>query len=312
MSVENMIWVEKYRPKTIDECILPDSIKATFNSIIESGNMQNLLLTGSAGVGKTTIARALTEQMGYDTMVINASLDNGIDTLRTKVQQFASTKSMTGGLKVVIFDEADYLNPNSIQPALRGFIEAFHKNCRFIFTCNYKSRIIEPIHSRCTTIDFKIESKDKPKLAGAFFKRVTHILEAEHVSYDKKVVAELVSKHFPDFRRVLNELQRYSVGGTIDTGILLTLEETTFRELVTHMKDKNFTEVRKWVAKNDASIDEVFGTLYSSMSDHVDPSSIPQLVLIMADYGYKAAFVSNQEINMAAAFVEMMSAVKFK
>jgi DNA polymerase III delta prime subunit len=313
MAVKQYIWSEFYRPKTIAECILPADIKKTFTDIVESGTMQNLLLTGTAGVGKTTVALALAEEMGYDALVINASLDNGIDILRSKVQQFASSRSLSGNPKVVIFDEADYLNANSIQPALRGFIQTFHNNCRFIFTCNYKNRIIEPIHSRLTEVNFKIVAKDKPVLAGQFFKRLIHILTTENIEFDKKVVAELVSKHFPDLRKVLNELQRYSVGGVIDSGILLNIDESSYKELVGYLKDKNFTEVRKWVAKNsDSTSTEILGTLYNMMSDVMEPQSIPQAVMIIADYSYKSAFVSNQEINTTASLVEIMAGVKFK
>lgn len=313
MAVKQYIWSEFYRPKTIAECILPTDIKKTFTDIVESGTMQNLLLTGTAGVGKTTVALALAEEMGYDALVINASLDNGIDILRSKVQQFASSRSLSGNPKVVIFDEADYLNANSIQPALRGFIQTFHNNCRFIFTCNYKNRIIEPIHSRLTEVNFKIIAKDKPVLAGQFFKRLIHILTTENIEFDKKVVAELVSKHFPDLRKVLNELQRYSVGGVIDSGILLNIDESSYKELVGYLKDKNFTEVRKWVAKNsDSTSTEILSTLYNMMSEVMEPQSIPQAVMIIADYSYKSAFVSNQEINTTAALVEIMAGVKFK
>lgn len=313
MSLKNSMWVEKYRPVRVADCILPVDIKKSFQNIVDSGNMQNLMLTGTAGVGKTTIAKAMCDEMGCDTLVINASLDAGIDVIRSQVTQFASSLSMGGNTKVVIFDEADYLSPNSTQPALRGFIEAFHNNCRFIFTCNFKNRLIEPIHSRCTVIDFKITNKDKPSLAGQFFKRVCFILDEENITYDKKVVVELVTKHFPDFRRIINELQRYSASGTIDSGILLNVGEASYKELIGYMKEKNFNEVRKWVAKNgDASTSEIFGTLYDLLGDYIEPSSIPQVILILADYGYKASFVANQEINTLAALVEIMGSAKFK
>ena len=312
-SPKNALWVEKWRPRKVADCILPNETKQLFQDIIASGTMQNLLLTGTAGVGKTTVALALADEMGYDAKIINASLDNGIDTIRSEVTTFASRMSLGGNPKVVIFDEADYLNASSAQPALRGFIEAFHNNCRFIFTCNYKNRIIEPIHSRCTTIDFKIANTDKPVVAGQFMKRVCFILDQEGVKYDKKVVAEMVTKHFPDFRRVINELQRYSVGGTIDSGILLNVNESSYKELIEFMKVKNFNDVRKWVAKNsDASSTEVFRTLYDTLGDHIEPASIPQVILILADYSYKSGFVADQEINMLAALVEIMGTSKFK
>lgn len=313
MSLKNYLWTEKYRPTKISDCVLPNDIKKSFQNIVASGTMQNLLLTGTAGTGKTTIAKALCDEMGCDTLVINASLDSGIDVIRSQVTQFASSLSMGGNAKVVIFDEADYLNSNSTQPSLRGFIETFHNNCRFIFTCNFKNRLIEPIHSRCTVIDFKIASKDKPILAGQFLKRVCHILDKENITYDKKVVVELVTKHFPDFRRVINELQRYSASGTIDSGILLNVGEASYKELIGNMKDKNFTEVRKWVAKNsDASSTEIFRTLYDTIGESIEPQSIPQVILILADYSYKSGFVSDQEINTLAALVEIMGSSKFR
>lgn len=313
MSLKNSLWVEKWRPKTVKECVLPPDIKKSFQDIVDSGVMQNLLLTGTAGIGKTSIAKAMCDEMECDTLVVNASLDNGIDVIRSQVTQFASSLSMGGNSKVVIFDEADYLNANSAQPALRGFIETFHNNCRFIFTCNFKNRMIEPIHSRCTVIDFKIANKDKPSLAGQFLKRVCFILDEENVTYDKKVVAELVSKHFPDFRRVIGELQRYSASGTIDSGILLNVSEASYKELIASMKDKNFTEVRKWIAKNgDASSTEIFRTLYDLLTESMESASIPQAILILADYGYKASFVADQEINNIAAMVEIMGSCRFK
>lgn len=313
MSLKNSLWVEKYRPTKVSECILPADIKKDFQSIVDSGTMQNLLLTGTAGIGKTTIAKAMCDEMGCDTLIINASLDNGIDVIRSQVTQFASSLSMGGNSKVVIFDEADYLNPNSTQPSLRGFIESFHNNCRFIFTCNFKNRLIEPIHSRCTTIDFKIANKDKPKLAGQFFKRISTILENEGITYDEKVVVELITKHFPDFRRIINELQRYSSSGTIDSGILLNIGEASYKELFENLKNKNFNEVRKWVAKNsDASASEIFRTLYDMLNNNMVPASIPQAILIFADYGYKDAFCVDKEINITAAMVELMGSCQFK
>lgn len=309
----NFLWVEKYRPQTIDECILPESLKKTFKEFIESGQLPNFLFCGGAGVGKTTVAKALCNEIGAEYLFINGSEESGIDTLRTKIKNFASTISLTDSKKVVILDEADYLNPNSTQPALRAFIEEFSSNCRFIFTCNYKQKIIEPLHSRCAVVDFKIENTEKPTLATEFFKRTTNILKTEGIEYDQKAVAELVSKYFPDFRRVLNELQRYSVSGKIDSGVLINLTEESFRELIKNLKAKNFTEVRKWVAKNgDSDGINIFRQLYDSANSNIEVASIPQLVLILADYQHKAAFVADHEINLMAALTEIMAQCKFK
>lgn len=307
------LWVEKYRPQTIDECILPESMKNTFKEFINSGELPNFLFCGGAGVGKTTVAKALCNEIGAEYLFINGSEESGIDVLRHKIKNFASSVSLTDAKKVVILDEADYLNANSTQPALRGFIEEFSNNCRFIFTCNFKNRIIEPLHSRCALVEFKIENKDKPKIAASFFRRVMDILSHEQVEADSKVVAELITKHFPDYRRILNELQRYSVSGKIDTGILINLSEESYSELIKSLKDRKFTDVRKWVAKNsDADTTEVFRALYDKASDIIDQSTIPQLILILSNYQYKAAFVADKEINLMAAFVEIMSEVKFK
>jgi DNA polymerase III delta prime subunit len=305
--------VEKYRPQTIDECILPKNLKETFKQFVQTGELPNFLFCGTAGVGKTTVAKALCNEIGAEYLLINGSEESGIDVLRTKIKSFASTVSLTDSKKVIILDEADYLNPNSTQPALRAFIEEFSNNCRFIFTCNYKNRIIEPLHSRCSVIDFKIENTEKAEIAGAFFKRTIGILKAENIDADQKVVAELVTKHFPDWRRVLNELQRYSVSGKIDAGILVNMTEDSFKDLLKNMKDKNFTEVRKWVAKNgDSETINIFRQLYDTASVHLEPASIPQLVLILADYQYKAAFVADHELNLMAALTEVMSSCKMK
>lgn len=309
----NFLWVEKYRPQTIDECVLPDSLKKTFKEFIESGQLPNFLFCGGAGVGKTTVAKALCNEIGAEYLFINGSEESGIDTLRTKIKNFASTISLTDSKKVVILDEADYLNPNSTQPALRAFIEEFSSNCRFIFTCNYKQKIIEPLHSRCAVVDFKIENTEKPALATEFFKRTTNILKTEGIEFDQKAVAELITKYFPDFRRVLNELQRYSVSGKIDSGVLINLTEESFKELIKNLKEKNFTEVRKWVAKNgDSDGINIFRQLYDSATSNIEVSSIPQLVLILADYQHKAAFVADHEINLMAALTEIMAQCKFK
>ena len=307
------LWVEKYRPAKIDECILPKNLKETFKQFVQTGELPNFLFCGTAGVGKTTVAKALCNEIGAEYLLINGSEESGIDVLRTKIKSFASTVSLTDSKKVIILDEADYLNPNSTQPALRAFIEEFSNNCRFIFTCNYKNRIIEPLHSRCSVIDFKIENAEKQEIAAAFFKRTMGILKTENIDADQKVVAELVTKHFPDWRRVLNELQRYSVSGKIDSGILVNMTEDSFKDLLKNMKDKNFTEVRKWVAKNgDSETINIFRQLYDTASVNLEPVSIPQLVLILADYQYKAAFVADHELNLMAALTEVMSSCKMK
>jgi len=307
------LWVEKYRPQKIDDCVLPQALKDTFRQYVEQGELPNFLFTGSAGVGKTTIAKALCNEIGAEFMMINGSEESGIDTLRTKIKGFASTISLTDAKKVVILDEADYLNANSTQPALRGFIEEFANNCRFILTCNFKNRIIEPIHSRCSVVEFKIDSKDKQEIAATFFKRAVSILKQEQIEFDPKVVAELITKHFPDYRRILNELQRYSVSGKIDSGILVNMSEESFKGLIKLLKEKDFTEVRKWVSKNsDSDTTSLFRELYDSAATTIEPNSVPQLVLILADYQYKAAFVADHELNIMAALTEIMAQCKFK
>ncbi len=301
------LWVEKYRPQTIDDCILPDRIKKTFKDMIESGESQNLLLSGSAGCGKTTVAKALCSELGTDWLMINCSEDGNIDTLRTTIRSFASTVSLTGGKKVVILDEFDYANAQSMQPALRGFIEEFANNCRFILTCNFKNRIIEPIHSRCTSINFQFTKKDSATMCAQFLKRVSYILEEEGISSDKNVLAKLIFRYSPDFRRVINELQRYSVAGDIDVGILADIENIKIKDLVTAMKSKNFGEVRKWVVDNlDNDQTQIFRKIYDSLSDTLEPQSIPSAILIIAEYQYKSAFAADQEVNMVACLVEIM------
>ena len=310
---EMFLWVEKYRPQKIDDCVLPQSLKDTFKQYVEQGELPNFLFTGTAGVGKTTIAKALCNEIGAEYLMINGSEESGIDTLRTKIKGFASTISLTDSKKVVILDEADYLNPNSTQPALRGFIEEFANNCRFILTCNFKNRIIDPIHSRCSVIEFKIDSADKQAIAAQFFKRAVTILKNEEIEFDPKVVAELITKHFPDYRRILGELQRYSVSGKIDSGILVNMSQESFKDLVKLLKDKNFSEVRKWVSKNsDSDTTALFRELYDTASTNIEPNSIPQLVLTLADYQYKAAFVADHELNIMAALTEVMANCKFK
>ena len=307
------LWVEKYRPKTIDDCILPESIKTTFKQMVDSGEVQNLLLAGGAGCGKTTIAKALCSELDTDFIMINCSEDGNIDTLRTKIRNFASTVSLSGSKKIVILDEFDYSNAQSTQPALRGFIEEFSENCRFILTCNFKNRIIEPLHSRCTLINFTVPKKEKPNLASQFMDRVKHILDTENVSYEEKVLVEVIMKHFPDFRRVINELQRYSVSGGIDVGILTQIGEIHIKDLVSHMKDKDFTSARKWAVENlDNSPSELFRKIYDGLYEHISSSSIPQAVLILAEYQYKSAFVADQEINLVACIVELMMGCEFK
>jgi DNA polymerase III delta prime subunit len=306
------LWVEKYRPKTIDECILPESLKTTFKNFIEGGELPTFMFCGGAGVGKTTVAKALCNEVGAEFMFINGSEENGIDILRTKIKSFASSVSLESSTKVVILDEADNLT-SANQAALRSFIEEFSNNCRFIFTCNFKHKIIEPLHSRCAVVDFKIPSAEKPAVAEGFFKRVLQILKAEGIDCDKKAVAKLVESHFPDFRRVLNELQRYSINGTIDEGILINLSDQSFKDLIGFLKDKNFSDARKWVARNsDIEPEQIFSRLYDTAVDHLDGGSVPQLVLILADYQYKAAFVANAELNVVAAMTEIMANCKFK
>lgn len=311
---EQFLWVEKYRPQKIDDCILPESLKKTFKDYVAQGELPHFLLCGTAGVGKTTIAKALCNEIGAEYVILNGSDTGGhIDTLRTTIKGFATSVSLTDAKKVIILDEADYLQANSTQPALRNYMEEFSANCRFIFTANYKNRIIEPIHSRCAVIEFKIDNKEKQEIAAAFFKRATAILKQENVEFDPKVVAELVTKHFPDYRRILNELQRYSVSGKIDSGILVNMSQESFKGLVKLMKDKDFTEVRKWVAKNsDADTTALFRELYDTASVNMDANSIPPMILILADYQYKAAFVADHELNIMAALTEIMAQCKFK
>ena len=311
----DFLFVEKYRPQVIDDCILPDETKKTFKEFVAKGEIPNLLLAGPPGIGKTTIAKALCNELGADFYVINGS-DEGrfLDTVRNQAKNFASTVSLTGSSKhkVIIIDEADNTG-NDVQLLLRANIETFYNNCRFIFTCNYKNKIIEPLHSRCAVIDFTIKGKQRVQLAGNFFERLRFILDQEKIEYDQKVVAELVSKHFPDFRRVLNEIQRYSTGGKIDAGILASFSDVSVNELIKHLKEKNFTEVRKWVSTNldnDSSV--ILRRVYDSLYDALMPASIPAAVLIIAKYQYQIAFVADQEINLLAALTEVMVECEFK
>tara|TARA_B100000963_G_scaffold360871_1_gene393539 strand:- start:1356 stop:2294 length:939 start_codon:yes stop_codon:yes gene_type:complete len=309
---KDFLWVEKYRPTKIQDCILDESLKQTFLKIVKSGELPNMLLTGSAGLGKTTVARALCNELELDYILINGSEEGNIDTLRTKIKQFASSVSLQGGLKVVILDEADYLNPQSTQPALRAFIEEFSNNCRFILTCNFKNRIIEPLHSRCGVYEFNIG--DKATLCGEFMTRCQMILIDEGiVCHDNQVLADIIMKHFPDWRRVLNELQRFGIAnGSIDKSILVNISDTNYDNLFTHLKNKDFKKMRNWVVNNiDTDASAIFRAIYDRMSDKVSPQSIPQLVLILADYQYKNAFVADHELNVVACLTEVMSDVQF-
>ena len=302
---------EKHRPNKIADCILPTDIKKTFEDIVRTGDVPNMILSGGAGCGKTTVAKAMCAELGLDCMFINASEDGGIDTLRTKIRNFASTVSLSGGKKVVILDEADYLNPQSTQPALRGFIEEFAANCRFVLTCNFKSRIISPLHSRCSVIDFKIPAKEKPQMAKGFLERTKGILDQEGIKYDEKVLAALIVKHFPDFRRVLNTVQRYSLSGPIDSGILAS-SDITVSSLIDSMKKKDFTGIRKWAAENsDKDISSVYRSIYEALSSQLQPSALAQAIIIIAEYQYKAAFVADQEINLVACCLVLASDCSF-
>jgi len=310
--LEEFLWVEKYRPVTIQDTILPENLKQTFQEFVNQGNIPNLLLSGSAGCGKTTVARAMLEELGCDYIVINGSLNGNIDTLRNEIMQFASSVSLMGGRKYVILDEADYLNPNSTQPALRNFMEEFSRNCGFILTCNFKNRIIEPLQSRCSVVEFKIKKTDVPALAAQMMKRLCYILDTESVVYDKAVLVELIKKHYPDWRRVINELQRYSATGKIDSGLLANITESSYKDLVRFLKEKDFTNTRKWVAENiDTDATAIFRTLYDTASQYVSKNSVPNLVLILAKYQYQAAFVADHEINLTACLTEMMMELEY-
>ena len=312
---DDFIWCQKYRPRKIQDCILPKALKNTFQQFIDSGDIPNLLFSGTSGTGKTTVARALCEELGADYIVINGSESGNIDTLRNDIRGFASGVSITtsGRRKIVIIDEADYLNPQSTQPALRGFIEEFSKNCGFIFTCNFKDRLLQPIHSRCSVIDFRFSRSDSPKLAMNFLKRTIDILEQENVKYNEKVLVELITKYFPDFRRVINELQRYSVSGEIDAGILTSITEKSINSLMDSLKKKNFREMRKWVVENlDDDPSRIFRLIYDGLYDSLKPQSIPRAVILLGDYQHKGAFVADAEINMVAFLTELMVDMEFK
>jgi|TARA_R110000822_G_scaffold100381_2_gene226051 DNA polymerase III delta prime subunit len=311
--METYLWVEKYRPNSIRDCILPDNLKKTFTEFVNDKHIPNLILSGGPGVGKTTVAKAMLDEIGATYMMINGSEESGIDVLRTKIKNFASTVSLEGGRKYIILDEADYLNAQSTQPALRGFMEEFHKNCGFILTCNYKNRLIPPLHSRCSVVDFIIPKEQKPQLAQDFFTRVQSILNEENVKFDERAVAELLNKFFPDWRRVLNELQRYSASGIVDAGILVNISDANINELMHSLKQKEFTNVRKWIVQNlDNDPVRIFRRVYDNLYDCLDGSTIPHAVVILADYSYKSAFVADQEINLLACMTELMGQVKFK
>jgi len=308
---ETFLWVEKYRPKTIQDCVLPANMKKTFSEFVKKG-IPNLLLTGGAGVGKTTVAKAMLDEIGYDYILINGSEESGIDVLRNKMKNFASTMSLEGSRKFIIIDEADYLNPQSTQPALRGMIEEFHKNCGFILTCNFKNRIIEPLHSRCGVYEFNTSKKDMAELCQCFMVRCQTILIKENIEYDDKAIAELIMKFAPDWRRVLNELQRYSINGKIDSGVLNIISNKNYDDLFSYLKNKDFKGMRSWVVNNiDTDASAIFRAIYDRMSDKVAPQSIPSLILLLADYQYKNAFVADHELNVVACLTEVMSDVQF-
>jgi len=308
---EQLLWTEKYRPKTINECILPERLKKPFQEYVNSGEIPNLLLSGGAGVGKTTVAKAMCEEVGCDYMIINGSDETGVDNVRYKIKNYASSMSLAGGRKVIIVDEADYLSPNA-QAAFRNVIEEFAGNCSFIFTCNFKNKIIEPLHSRCANVEFTLKNPEKAAMAGAFFKRIQGVLQSEDIKFDDKVIAELVKKHFPDFRRVINELQRYSKFGEIDTGILAQIVEVGLNDVIKFLKEKDFGNIRKWVASNDIDSAALYRKLYDALYDVLAPQSIPQAVIILADYQYKHAFVADAEINTVACLTELMVECEFK
>jgi len=311
--MSNLLWVEKFRPKTIEECVLPEDTKTIFQAIVDSGEIPNLLLHGTSGIGKTTVAKALCNQLDCDWLMINGSNEGRLlDTLRTTITDYASTVSFSGGRKVIIIDEADYMMKDHIQPAMRNFIEEFSNNCRFIFTCNYKNRIIPALHSRCSVVDFRIQRDDKPILAQKFSMVATNILDGEQIKYQPDIVAQLVVKYFPDFRRVLNELQKHSVGGTIDDSILTQSSNENLDELFSALKKKDFTNMRKWVAQNvDNDHVRLYRQIYDMLYSKLQKKSIPNAVLLIADYSYKSAFVADQEINMVACLTEIMMECEF-
>ena len=312
--MNEFLWVERYRPNTIEECILPQSLKDTFSEVVKHGELHNMLLSGTAGLGKTTVARALCNELNLEYLLINSSEENGIDVLRSKIKQFASTVSLQGGkYKVVILDEADYLNAQSTQPALRGFIEEFSANCRFVLTCNFKNRIIEPLHSRCSVIEFNTNKKQLAGLAGQFMKRLQFILDKEGIKYSNKVIADLIMRYAPDWRRVLNECQRYSASGEITPDILVDMSDQNVAQLISHLKTKDFKSMRGWVTNNsDVDSAVIFRKIYDSLYDYAEGQSIPGIILILADYQYKAAFCADREINIVACLTEIMASSQWK
>lgn len=312
--MNEFLWVERYRPNTIEECILPQPLKDTFSEVVKHGELHNMLLSGTAGLGKTTVARALCNELDLEYLLINSSEENGIDVLRSKIKQFASTVSLQGGkYKVVILDEADYLNAQSTQPALRGFIEEFSANCRFILTCNFKNRIIEPLHSRCSVIEFNTNKKQLAGLAGQFMKRLQYILDKEGIKYNNKVIADLIMRYAPDWRRVLNECQRYSASGEITPDILIDMSDQNVAQLISHLKKKDFKSMRSWVTNNsDVDSAVIFRKIYDSLYDYAEGQSIPGIILILADYQYKAAFCADKEINIVACLTEIMASSQWK
>ena len=313
LTMKQHIWVEKYRPSRISECILPDTLKTTLQAIVDSGEMQNLLFSGGPGCGKTTAAIAMCEEMGAEWLKINCSEDGNIDTLRTRIRDFASAQSLSGEQKVVILDEFDYANANSFQPALRGFIEEFAINCRFVLTCNFKNRIIEPLHSRCTCVDFNFSKNEQMKLGSKFLNRLQMILGEEGIDYDDRVIAKMIMRHAPDWRRILNECQRYSASGEIDVGILSEIGDVGVHSLMTILKNKDFSKLRGWVVDNSGNEEtEVYRKVYDALSDNLKPQSVPAVILILANYQYKAAFAADSEINMMACLTEIMMEAEFK
>lgn len=314
MSNHGSLWVERYRPATIEDCVLPDRLKTTFQEFVNKGEFPHLILAGTAGTGKTTVAKALCEQLGMDYLFLNGSDENGIDTFRMKIKGYASSLSLMGGKKAIIIDEADYLNANSVQPALRGAMEEFEDNCRFIFTCNYKNRLIDPLHSRSTVIDYRLKAEEKPKMARDFMRNVEHILKSEGVTYNAAALREFLMKHFPDFRKTINELQTYAVahGNVVDEGILSISADVSLKELVVALKDRNFKSMRQWVAQNgsdDAA--RLYRKIYDSLYEILKKESIPPAVIVLAKYQYQAAFVSDQELNLTACLTELMAECEF-
>jgi DNA polymerase III delta prime subunit len=307
------LWVEKYRPKTIEDCVLPDRLKVVFQEFVNKGEIPHLILAGTAGTGKTTVARALCEQLGMDYLFLNGSDENGIDTFRMKIKGYASSMSLTGDKKAIIIDEADYLNPNSVQPALRGAMEEFEDNCRFIFTCNYKNRIIEPLHSRSTVIDYRLKAEEKPKMARDFMRRIEDMLKTEAVSYNGKAVGQFIMKHFPDFRKTINELQTYAVAhGEVNEGILSASADVSLTDLVRALKDRNFRDMRQWVAQHgNDDPSRLYRKIYDSLYDILKKEAIPPAVIILAKYQYQAAFVADQELNLTACLTELMAECEF-